>query len=96
MIHNVNAPTHDVKFVASGRGKAQCPADPRYPEGVDVLVPGDPHCVVKIPCPAPECGHWVVTCRACRVQVLMTAAGRPDDPRQLTLPCRTEAAGGEA
>jgi hypothetical protein len=81
---------HIVEFVPSGRGPARCPPDPDYPNGVDIhLAAGDQHsCAVDLPYPAPECGGFVVLCGDCGLSVYITAAGRPDDPRRVTLPCR--------
>lgn len=82
--------SHDVKFVRSGRGKAQCAPDPAYPKGKAVRMPGIealPHCVVEVPYPAPECGWFLVTCSDCPVRLVITAAGRPDDPVSVTVPC---------
>lgn len=79
---------HDVKFFPSGRGKAQCPSDPNHPYGVYLNL-FDPRacCKVSLPYPAPECGAWVVTCNKCHVQIMVTAAGWPDDPVSVRIPC---------
>ena len=79
-----------VEFKPSGRGKAQCPPDPQFPNGVTINAAnhGQPFCEVALPYPAPECGHYVVRCSLCDMSVAITAAGRPDDPRSLTMPCR--------
>jgi len=80
---------HLVTFFPSGRGKAQCPPDPNYPEGIPLDVSqGRPSCLVTLPYPAPECGLWIVTCRKCLTSVAITAAGRPDDPTSVRIPCR--------
>lgn len=80
----------DISFVKSGRGKAQCAPDPNYPEGVNataITALGRPSCTIMFPYPAPECGHFVARCRRCSFSVAVTAAGRPDDPRSLTVTC---------
>jgi hypothetical protein len=79
----------DIEFVRSGRGKAQCPPDPAFPDGVavDMSRPGRPHCDLELPYPAPECGRWHVRCRQCFLVIAITAAGRPDDPRHLRIAC---------
>ena len=79
-------------FIASGRGKAQCASDPDYPNGKDIDCTGgrQPSCKVDLPYPAPECGHFLVTCEACQLRVVITAAGRPDDPKSITIPCQTQ------
>lgn len=87
-----------VKFIPSGRGKAQCPPDPTYPHGVAVSAP--PGCMVSckvmLPYPAPECGVWHVVCNACDFSIMITAAGRPDDPVSVCLPCDLDKIGGHA
>jgi hypothetical protein len=87
-----------IEFVRSGRGKAQCAPDPAYPQGVDVDVSGgaENSCTAQLPYPAPECGHFLVRCRLCKYSVAVTAAGRPDDPRTLKMPCDAACAGGAA
>ena len=86
--------TARITFVASGRGPAQCASNPKYPEGIDVdvcLFGGAPACSFTLPYPAPECGHWDVVCTACRARTLVSAAGRPDDPRSVKVPCHSKA-----
>lgn len=81
---------HTVVFEPSGRGKAQCPADPRFPNGIAIDAHGDdqgPTCLVDLPYPAPECGAFVVRCLLCRLSIAITAAGRIDDPRSIRLLC---------
>ena len=86
---------HKVEFRASGRGKAQCPPNPNFPEGIDVSVcrEGEAHCKVTLPYPAPECGVFIVDCAACNTRIAITAAGRQDDPRSVTIPCLNVATG---
>jgi len=89
MIMSVSA-AHTVTFRPSGRGKAQCPPDPRYPNGIAVDVHGDdagPTCLVELPYPAPECGYLEVNCGLCGLTVALTVAGRPDDPVSVRLLC---------
>lgn len=71
------------------RGPPQQPPDPRYPQGIDVqsAAPGLPSCKVDLPYPAPERLVWAITCRRCGYRAAVTAAGRLDDPRSVTLPC---------
>lgn len=72
------------------RGPPQCLPDPAYPDGIDVeaTAPGVPSCKVNLPYPAPERLVWSVRCRRCGYTAAVTAAGRPDDPRSVTLPCK--------
>jgi len=87
---------HSIEFVPSGRGKAQCPPDPAYPEGIEIDLAGHAAawCWVHLPYPAPECGHFVVRCKLCRFSAAVTAAGRPDDPKTLRIPCDLSTARG--
>lgn len=83
---------HSIEFVASGRGKAQCAPDPAYPHGKPIDMAGNrPSCEVTLPYPAPECGRFEVKCQTCGLTVLITAAGRPDDPTTIRIPCETKA-----
>jgi hypothetical protein len=80
----------EITFVPSGRGKAQCPSNPDYPDGIHLdarTKPGEAYCLVELPYPAPECGQFHVQCGRCSLSLLITAAGRPDDPRSLRIPC---------
>lgn len=72
------------------RGPPQCPSNPDYPEGIDVqsAALGVRSCKVDLPYPAPERLVWMVTCKRCGYRSAITAAGRPDDPRSVTLPCK--------
>lgn len=78
-----------VDFRKSGRGKAQCEADPNYPHGIELHCPGVAvSCKVALPYPAPECGWWEVECLSCGYLMIVTAAGRADDPVSVRLPCQ--------
>lgn len=80
----------DISFHPNGRGKAQCAPDPKYPDGVDVVVPQGTAlrtCSTLLPYPATECGTFKVHCRTCDYTLNVTAAGRPDDPKSVTFPC---------
>lgn len=69
--------------------KAQVAPNPHYPEGVALdATGGHPiQCATTLPYPAPECGTYFVECDMCGRRLGITAAGRPDDPRVITLPC---------
>lgn len=71
------------------QGPATEKANKRYPNGIEMdVTEGRKGCVVTLPYPAEERGHWMVKCRSCGSQMLITAAGRRDDPRSLKIPCR--------
>lgn len=80
----------EVTFHPSGRGKAQCPANPDYPNGISLtgMFGSAPVCLFDIPYPAPECGHWTIACKKCGITVAATAAGRADDPINIEVACR--------
>ena len=67
----------------------QCAPDPTYPSGIDIdcAVPGIPACKMALPYPAARCGLFKIRCRRCGRNVTVTTAGRPDDPRSITLAC---------
>jgi hypothetical protein len=82
-------PQFDIKPTRR-RGPPKCAPDPAYPAGVGLqgAAPGVPSCRADLPYPAPERLVWQVRCRRCGYAVAITAAGRPDDPRSVTVPCR--------
>ena len=86
---------HVVTFHPSGRGKAQCAPNPAYPDGCHIKIAADDvaSCLVDLPYPAPECGHFLVECDTCGLSVAVTSVGRPDDPRSIAIPCKV---GGNA
>lgn len=81
--------TIDVNFIDSGRTATQ-PSNPKFPNGqqISVAEPGQKSCTFNLPYPAPGCGTYSIVCSACRFTALVTVAGRADDPRVLTLPCK--------
>ena len=85
----------NIEFVPNGQGKARCAPNPLYPEGIAIPMPPgcEAACLISLPYPAPECGMWEVTCATCGMCVLISAAGRPDDPISFYMPCESK---GEA
>lgn len=81
--------TIEVKFNDSGRTAKEKP-NPKYPNGMDVSCaqPGQKACGFSLPYPAPRCGTYSVICNDCKFTALITVAGRADDPRTVTLPCK--------
>lgn len=78
-----------IVFKPSGRGKAQCPPNPQYPDGIAIDGAGaGPACKVSLPYPAPECGMWMVECDECPLTIGISAAGRADDPISVRIACR--------
>lgn len=80
---------------SAGRQATQ-PADPNYPDGVDINagVPWLPeegtYCQIDLPYPAPECGSWRIECATCGLSAVVTAAGRADDPRTFRVMCKAK------
>ena len=79
-----------VTFLSHSRQSRSAP-DPLFPDGIDIdLSKGQPSCMVALPYPAECCGAWLIVCRTCRQNYVLTAAGRPDDPRTVRLPCEAK------
>jgi len=76
-----------VKFLSRNR-KAQCQPNPAYPNGIDLDCGERPACKADLPYPAPCVGLWYVECKLCHTNAAITAAGRPDDPKSVMIPCR--------
>lgn len=81
--------SHTVVFKGNGR-KAQCEPNPDYPDGIalDICEGLQTSCLVRLPYPAKECGIHMVRCNDCGMSVAITAAGRPDDPISVRIPCQ--------
>lgn len=82
-----------VTFLDSGH-EPQCAPNPDYPGGRDMrLYDGMPArvCELELPYPAPRCGQWMVVCKSCGWSGIITAAGRPDDPRKIGIACKRSA-----
>lgn len=81
----------DVRFLDERR-KATEPANPKFPHGMMVNLNVNPlarSCSYNLPYPAPRVGKYAITCRKCGFSVAVTVAGRDDDPRVITIPCRS-------
>lgn len=81
--------TLKLTWLDQGR-RAKNPADPRYPDGIplDASNPAKPWCGTAFTYPAPGVGKWIVECDECGLRALISAAGRPDDPRSLKIACK--------
>jgi hypothetical protein len=80
----------DVRFLDAGRDP-QCDPDPAYPDGRRVSLAEhalQKTCTRNLPYPAPRCGAYSIKCRVCGFVGVVTVAGRPDDPRVVTIPCK--------
>lgn len=82
-----------VKWIDRGL-EPQCASNHAYPKGIDLNVANGAvnSCVCQLPYPAKRIGAYVVDCLACGFRGACTAAGRPDDPRSIEMPCKRAAA----
>lgn len=78
----------DINWVDLHR-EPQCAPNPAYPDGLDIdaTSAGTKTCHTALPYPAKRCGYYVIECKTCGLRVAVTTAGRPDDPRSITLAC---------
>jgi hypothetical protein len=78
-----------VTFLDSGH-EPKCAPDPAFPEGrdVDLSKGASKTCAADLPYPAPRCGVMMLKCERCGYSAAVTVAGRIDDPRKVTLPCK--------
>jgi hypothetical protein len=72
----------------------RCKPNPNYPKGIDLDSSdgASATCSMELPYPAPRCGYHVVNCDACNQTVVITTAGRPDDPRSIKVACNSKTA----
>lgn len=88
----------DVVFVDAGRKATEKP-NPRFPDGMRVdlnINPLHKSCTRNLPYPAPRVGSYIVSCRECRFSAGITVAGRADDPRVVTIPCKAVPGGSSS
>lgn len=69
----------------------QEPPNPDYPNGIDLdLSQGAGTgftCAVDLPYPARRIGFYLIDCEICGQKLVVTTAGRPDDPRSVKIAC---------
>lgn len=89
MIRDAQPQQFDIEWRDAGLEPRVKP-NPAYPEGIDVsgVAPGEIGCRVALPYPAKRIGSYLVRCRLCGYRLALTTAGRPDDPRSVSLPCK--------
>lgn len=77
-----------IKWLDRGR-EPQCAPNPEFPNGkdLDASLGRAPVCKTDLPYPAKRCGLYYVECLLCGTNAMITTAGRPDDPRSVTLSC---------
>lgn len=69
----------------------RCAPNPAYPKGIDLDCSDGAAatCSTELkPYPASRCGMFLVKCATCGQSILVTTAGRPDDPRSLKMACK--------
>lgn len=79
-----------VKWI-DGKREPQCAPNPNHPSGADVDMRHDadePSCLCDLPYPARRCGVYAVECSKCASRVVVTTAGRADDPRSVRVTCK--------
>ena len=78
-----------IRWIDSGR-EPQVAPNPLYPAGIDLDTSGGkaPACTTAVPYPARRCGFYKLDCTWCGLRAVITTAGRPDDPRPVTVACR--------
>ena len=76
-------------LITTGR-KVQCPPNPEFPVGMSVDAGYRVMCAVDLPYPSDSCGVLRIDCPKCGIKVGFTVAGRIDDVRRVTLPCKFE------
>lgn len=83
--------TLTAKWIDRGR-EPQCAPDPDFPYGrfIDATHGQTPFCERALDCPTPRCGYWLVVCDRCKFSIVITTAGRPDDPCKIRVPCKKE------
>ncbi len=81
----------DIRFFGNGM-TAQCPANPEFPYGIaiDLAEKNQKACTAKLPYPAPCIGRFMVKCGKCGRSILVSAAGRADDPTQVKIACQIQ------
>lgn len=82
-------PHFKIVWIDRGFWPTQKP-NPAYPDGIDHDMAGasTPACEVALPYPAKRIGWFLVDCTLCSFNVMISTAGRPDDPRSLRAPCK--------
>jgi hypothetical protein len=78
-----------VTWYDAGR-EPQCAADPAFPKGIDIDASrsADATCTERLPYPAKRCGQYLIECETCGQRIVVTTAGRADDPRSVKVACK--------
>lgn len=64
--------------------------DPKYPNGrvLNMAIGARKTCSVELDHPTKGCGYYLLVCERCHLRVVVTTAGRVDDPRKVKLACK--------
>jgi hypothetical protein len=83
---------HRIEWVWRSREPARNAPHPDYPYGIalDLAHGKTPSCEVTLAYPAPGVGTWIISCAECGFSFAITAAGRPDDPTKVRVPCKPD------
>lgn len=78
-----------IVWVDSGRDP-KCPPNPKFPFGMDVDISNkqEATCSTPLAYPTKRCGYYRIECLACGMSVVVTTAGRVDDPRSIKVACK--------
>jgi hypothetical protein len=73
-----------------GGREPKCQPNPAFPLGrdIDVSAGAAAACKQSLPYPAKRCGQYLVNCDTCGQNVLVSTAGRVDDPRSVKIACK--------
>jgi hypothetical protein len=80
-----------IKWI-DGKKEPQVPADANYPRGITIDLRSThkpPFCETDLPYPARRIGFYAIECTKCGLSVMVTTAGRADDPRAVIVTCKT-------
>ena len=70
--------------------KPKAKPNPEYPNGIDLDCAhnSERSCTASLPYPAAGLGHYNVVCVTCGIRLLVTTAGRSDDPKSIKVACK--------
>ena len=81
-------PDWDITWLDRGvepRGKPKL--EDIHGRAVDISRGQTPACMSPLEYPAKRCGYYVIRCRTCGANAVLTTAGRRDDPRSFKMAC---------
>lgn len=77
-----------IEWHDAGR-EPKLPANPAYPEGIDLDLSSRlrDSCKTPLPYPAKRYGYYEIECLKCGSHIGVSTAGRRDDPRSVKIGC---------